>query len=389
MNPQNGEAIDETIVTFFEKGRSFTGEETAEISCHGGAMIPQLILETLLSEGVRLAKPGEFTQRAFLNGRMDLTQAEGIFQAIHSRSPEGARVALRHMKGHLLQKVREIEDHLTWILAQIEANIDFAAEDIEIASNDVLRSRLQLALQEAQSLMASYQAGRIARDGFHVTLVGAPNVGKSSLLNRLVEEDRSIVSEIPGTTRDYVEVRRIFGGHLFCFFDTAGLRDSQDSIEKMGMVRSLEKLRESDLVLWIQDGQETREQLESLANESVPFLKVQNKCDLSHSRKKDALLKVSAKTGQGIDLLRAEILQRVQKRGAEFEAPVMQARQLECLARVVAFVEKSLLGLDDHLSPELIAFELQQSLLAIFELTGKRYDDQVLDRVFREFCLGK
>jgi tRNA modification GTPase len=298
-------------------------------------------------------------------------------------------VALRQLKGQLSERVSVIEDDLTWVLAHLEANIDFSAEDLESASEEKLISRLKSVVASTRALMASYQAGRIARNGFQVALVGVPNAGKSSLLNALVTEDRAIVSEHPGTTRDFVEVRRTIGGHLFCFVDTAGLRRTEDPIEKLGIEKTRQKIRESDVVLWVQDLTDpSRELSAETLSEACEVLIVKNKCDLVKDLRDEGLL-VSARDGSGVEKVVEKLMELAQHKVGEFDAPIMQERQLECLSKIVTSVEKAIGAIENHISPEFIAFDLRESLLAVFELIGKRYDDEILDRVFKEFCLGK
>ncbi|MEZ4870987.1 MAG: tRNA uridine-5-carboxymethylaminomethyl(34) synthesis GTPase MnmE [Bdellovibrionales bacterium] len=253
IDPISSEEVDEVLVTYFQKGKSFTNEETYEISCHGGQVVSQNILDILIQSGARLAEPGEFTYRAFMSGRIDLVQAESVLQLIDSQSKKSARLSLRQLKGQLSNQLRVIETEMTEILAHLEANIDFAAEDIEIKSNLYLSEKASAIETQLAELLKTYQQGRIINSGLKVALIGLPNVGKSSLMNTLVGEERAIVTDVPGTTRDIVESRTLINGVVVEFVDTAGLRSTEDKVEKLGIQRTQVALREADLVFVVVD----------------------------------------------------------------------------------------------------------------------------------------
>ncbi len=260
------ENIDEVLVTYFKKGRSFTGEETLEISCHGGEYLSQKILNELRKSGARLAEKGEFTYRAFMQGNLDLVQAESVLALIESQSKESANLALRQLKGELSDVFSQLEEDLLWTAANLEANIDYASEDIVVATQDVIDSRLQKVKRTISEMLFSYEKGRIAREGLQVALAGKPNVGKSSLLNLLIEQDRAIVTDQPGTTRDTVEAKIRIGGTTVNLVDTAGLRETSDIIEQAGIDKANIAHKESDLVIFLIDLSKPlcREEVESL-----------------------------------------------------------------------------------------------------------------------------
>lgn len=392
VDPTTLDPIDETLMAFFAQGKSFTGEETVEISCHGGQVVTSMILESLISRGARLAVPGEFTARAFLNGKIDLAQAEGILQLIESQSKLGAKVALRQLQGDLSRRVEQIEDHLIWVMAQLEANIDFAAEDIVIAEASSLLSRLNVALRDIHALLDSYHRGESLRRGVHVVLVGAPNVGKSSLLNALLGQQRAIVTEFAGTTRDFVEGQRVLNGLSFVFVDTAGLRATGDPIEQAGISKTRERLAQGEVVIWVRDASHPAGDdeigLELLSSRPIV---VWNKCDtvenVDELRKKGFCL--SALKGTGIAEFREHLVQHAQTLIGDWSETTIQARHFECLSLARRGVEAALGGIERGESPELPALELKGAVRAIMEVLGKQFDDQVLDRVFKEFCLGK
>ncbi len=249
-------SLDEVLLSYFAEGRSFTGESTFEISCHGSAAIVNDILQELCQAGARMAKRGEFTFRAFMNGRLDLVQAESVLAMIESRSNRASQLALRQLQGEFSVRLKALAEDLTWVLANLEANIDYAAEDIVIAAGDALANRLQKIQVDVERLLSTYQQGRIVREGFQVALVGRPNAGKSSLLNRLAGEERAIVTEIAGTTRDFIETELAIDGYRITLVDTAGLRVTDDPVEKIGVSRTLEKMKSVDQVLYVADAVE-------------------------------------------------------------------------------------------------------------------------------------
>jgi tRNA modification GTPase len=393
LRASDGSALDEVLISYFAKGRSFTGESTCEISCHGSESVVNEILRALIAAGSRPAERGEFTYRAFMNGRLDLVQAESVLAMIESRSPRATRLALRQLQGDFSARLKQIQDGLTWALANLEANIDFAAEDIEVASNDALSSRLRMALQETETLLAGYSQGRLLRQGFQVALVGRPNAGKSSLLNALAGEERAIVTAVAGTTRDFVEAEFLSEGVRCTLIDTAGLRATEDVVERIGVQRTLEKLGQVDLVLYVVDA------TDPVADEfstQIPWEKaivLLNKVDLAagayQEPRASQILPVSATTGEGLQKLKEHLQLRLRQELSEDSVLVSNARHFRGLEILRASLEKSLELVINGDSPDLTALELQLGLRALYEILGLVYDDQVMDRVFSEFCLGK
>lgn len=395
--------IDEVIVTCFVDGRSFTGEETAEISCHGSPVLALNIINELIHSGARTARNGEFTYRAFMNGRIDLVQAESVLSLIESQSKPAAKVALRQLQGDLSKDFLELEDGLVWMLAHLEASIDFSTEDIEVVSASELIKRGTELQNRIEKMLESYRHGRIIRSGLQVALVGKPNVGKSSLLNALVGEDRAIVTAEAGTTRDLVEGRITIAGVPVSFIDTAGLRETENEVEKIGIARSRKAVGDADVVFHVVDETFNAESMNLVPKNSSDqiFVVLINKTDLpelSHkvveieSAARAAGIKtisVSAKTGKGLDEVRKLLETRLQTDTLASGHLVTQARHAELLKKIHGSLLKgnSLIKADS--SPEFIAFELQEAIHAIHELLGKEFNEQIIDRIFKEFCLGK
>lgn len=392
LKDTQGEDFDEALVTYFAKGRSFTGEETLEFSYHGSPAIGQKLLKCLIAAGARIAQPGEFTSRAFFAGRIDLVQAESVLALIQSQSETAARLALRQLKGELSQKLKSIEDEVTLVLAHLEASIDFSAEDIELSDLPALAQRLSSVIHEVKRLISSYAQGRRVREGLRIALVGEPNVGKSSLLNALLGEDRAIVTPIAGTTRDLVEGHLNLSGWQVTLVDTAGLRETEDVVEKMGIERTFQAIDNADLVLRVVDlSQGPMPVFDLDEKQSGKTIYIGNKSDLQTETQPTApnVFYVSAKTGAGISELKNYLDSKVKELCESTDTTVMQARHFELLNKALVRLEKGEEMLRREESPEFIAVEIQEALMAVFEIVGKRFDDQVMDRVFKEFCLGK
>jgi tRNA modification GTPase len=401
------EPLDEVLATFFAEGRSFTGEETVEISCHGGPIIIANLLSELVVAGARVAKRGEFTYRAFMNGRLDLVQAESVLGLIESRSKPAAKVALRQLRGELSIEYARIEDGLVWLLAHLEASIDFSTEGIEIVPKDEAIRRVQELHIWTEKLISSYAKGRVFSDGLEIALVGRPNAGKSSLLNALLQEDRAIVTPHEGTTRDTIEGRVAISGVPVTFVDTAGLRKSDNEIERMGIERSRLAMERADLVFYVIDPfmEGVEADLRSLVSKATSREHfVLNKSDMDPNGKchdvfskvlfelgvpSERVFSVSSKDRTGLNRVEAYLTTHVSSHESDSENVVTQARHLDLLQKIHTCLEAALRLINDESSPEFIAFELQDGVRAVHELLGKEFNEQVIDRIFQEFCLGK
>jgi len=402
--------IDEVIVTFFAEGKSFTGEATVEISCHGSPIVTQKIINTLISYGARQAEPGEFTYRAYMNGKIDLIQAESILNLIESQSSQAANMSARQLGGELTHKVDLILNNLLKVGAHLEAQIDFVEQDIEPKELELLSHQLKRSSEEINDLISSYDRGLLLKEGLNVVLLGEPNVGKSSLLNKITQQNLAIVTEIPGTTRDIVSGKKSINGVEVLFHDTAGIRDSVDIIEKMGIERSLSFAKKGDLIFWVMDstqlgiGQLELEELrdkkfiiifnkmdkianiqefKNVSNDFLNLLKVEYKL---LPEKVLYLSTLDSNSCNQIDLILSEILDTS---FYENSPVLMSTRQFDLLSRAKFLVDESLQLLNQSESPELIVFELKEAIVLIHQLLGRVYDDQIMDTLFNEFCLGK
>jgi tRNA modification GTPase len=402
----NGEPIDEVVATYFAEGRSFTGEETVEISCHGSQVISAALLKELVQGGARVARRGEFTYRAFMNGKLDLVQAESVLSLIESQNQNAAKVALRQLQGRLSADFGVVENELTWVLAHLEASIDFSTEGLETVSTSVLVDRTSRLAAHIDELLKSYSKGRQIREGLQVALVGRPNVGKSSLLNALLKEDRAIVTAEAGTTRDLVEGQLSFHGVPVTFVDTAGLRETENEVEKIGIARSLRAMESADLVFYIIDATQEGwldDVVNYVAEKKNQAYFLFNKSDLDQSGElKKAVMKstenlaiagrlfwISAVSSDGLAAIENLVGALTKDLGNESSNVVTQARHVELLEKMRTCLQAAVGLMKDDASPEFIAFELQEAIRAIHELLGKEFDEQVIDRIFKEFCLGK
>jgi tRNA modification GTPase len=402
-NPRTKEALDEVIIVNFTQGRGFTGEDAVDIICHGGVQVTELVLGAALDAGARLARPGEFTYRAVMNGKLDLAQAEGILDLISAKTPRAAALALQNIQGALSEQIIKIETELIYLLANLEASIDFTTEDIQPVSLPEMQSRLEKSIELISKLLKSYISNQVVTRGVRMALVGKPNVGKSSLMNALLGKKRSIVADLPGTTRDTIEAELTIEGYLFKTIDTAGLRVAESSIEKEGIERTHHEMNSSDLVLYIVDT------ATGLQNDDVKHLQdigsrhvliCFNKADLksveiSHELEKFGLkefsaVKSSAVTENGIDDLKNKMLSLFQNAtNSEMNSIVSTQRQKEILESALYSMEKARGLIATKASPEFTAFDLKEALMKIQELLGKNVSDDVMDRVFKEFCIGK
>ncbi len=396
---QNDRIVDEVMVSVFRAPRTFTKENVVEISTHGGTLPAKLVLDTLLHHGARLAEPGEFTMRAFLNGRIDLTQAEAVADVIHSRTELALQAANEQLAGKLSDKIKELRSQLISILAHIEAHIDFPDEDISPDTTDQMIQRIRETHHFIDQLLSTADEGRILRRGIRAAIVGRPNAGKSSLLNILLGHERAIVSDIEGTTRDTIEETANIRGLPIIFVDTAGLRDADDVIEQEGIRRSRKSMDQAELILHIVDGTAPlhTEDLHFLEKQSSkPCLHILNKTDLSphhsYSVEKDhPWISVSCTNGLGIDSLKDAIIKEVWSGNirAEMNQVMINSRHQDALLRSRSSLQVVEDGLKSGLELELIAMDLRIAVSAVGEIVGETSTENLLDSIFSQFCLGK
>jgi len=403
--PDTGAVIDDVLVAFMRGPSTYTGEDTLEINCHGGPLILRTVLAEIFRAGARPAERGEFTKRAFLNGRLDLSQAEAVLEMITAKTPEGLSAAVDRLKGGLSGRIEKIREAVIDLLAVIEASIDFGESDGVVETPGADLAELQILIEDLLALAATYLRGRIIREGVGVVIAGRPNVGKSSLLNRLLGEKRAIVTPVPGTTRDFIEEAISIDGIPVRLTDTAGIRLPEDAIEKEGIDLLWERLHSADAVLVLLDGStaltpEDHEFFEKIHEK--PMLPVINKSDLPQRLDGKVLqsllpkttppaVRISAKYGDGIDRLMAAIREMVLATPAEETAGIMIAdlRHKIALERAAECLDRAREGLQEGLSPELTALEVREALDSLGEITGHTTSEEVLDRIFANFCIGK
>lgn len=396
----NGTTIDDVLATFFLGPKSYTGEDSLEISCHGNPLIAQKILEDLYARGCRPALPGEFTRRAFTHGRLDLSQAEAVMDLIAARSDRALAAANQQLRGSLGRHLETLIDDTLAALARVEAYIDFPDEDLPPEDRALVAEMLSKVSAATDRLLATQHYGDLLRDGIRTVIFGAPNAGKSSLLNRLVGRERALVSPEPGTTRDFLEERAMVGPHCIRFVDTAGLNPSPGAIERLGMRKTEEQLAEAELFLWVVDGTQPRPTLSpgigSRLNATNALLVV-NKADLPpHATHSDpsALprIKVSAKTGHGLDPLAAAITDLAEKRRQDYgdEVIAINSRHADALRRASESLGSAGQQLkSDSLAVELLAADIRSALDALGEISGRIDNERMLDHLFATFCIGK
>lgn len=398
------EKIDEVLLSFFAGGRSFTGEETVEISCHGSPKICSDIIQELVAAGARVANRGEFTYRAFMNGRIDLVQAESVHGLVVSQTALERKNLLRQLEGGLSERVVALEKDLTRLLAHIEADIDFSTEGLETMTSSELLLVAQRIGDEVNSLLAGYQKGRLFREGFRVLFLGLPNVGKSSLLNLALGEDRSIVTDIPGTTRDLVEGWTELQGVRVSWMDSAGLRSGAETVEAMGIERALNEAARADLLFWVIDfstelSEDIRPHLRSHLNSGKDIVVLANKVDmvkdvderLNRFREKLGvdLLPISARESKQRCVLLKCIENRLSQLGSANEVVLSQTRHFESLSKASQSMTEAISSIEKKVSREIVALTLKEALIQVQQMLGIRYDEQVIDQIFKEFCLGK
>jgi tRNA modification GTPase len=403
----DGSAVDEVIATIFKAPNSYTGEDTVELSCHGGQFVARRLLEEVTKAGARLAEPGEFTKRAFLNGRIDLAQAEAVADLISAQSERAHRVSLAQLTGWLSREIETLRERLIDVLGLMELELDFSEEGIELIDPDRAITVTQDALEKVEKLLKSFGTGRIYREGVSVVLVGLPNVGKSSLLNAILNRDRAIVTPIPGTTRDVIEESVTINGILFRLSDTAGVRATEDIVEKEGVTRTNQKIEEADIVVMLFDSErgirvEEMHMFEELRHGGKRIIPVINKIDLQLPDKgvKDLLqrqrvktLEISALRRIGIDSLMSELVEvaLAGTNGSAYETGevISNLRHARALEKAKFSLESALESMRDSRSEELVALDLRAAVDSLGEIVGKVTTDEILENIFSKFCIGK
>lgn len=407
--------IDEALISIFKGKRSYTGEPTIEISCHGSSYIQQEILQLLFRKGCRAAKAGEFTLRAFINGKMDLSQAEAVADLIASDNAGAHQIAMQQMRGGFSNEIAQLRQELLDFASLIELELDFAEEDVEFANREEFQNLITKITRVLKRLIDSFATGNVIKNGIPVAIVGEPNVGKSTLLNALLNEERAIVSDIAGTTRDTIEDELSIGGIGFRFIDTAGIRETVDVIEGLGIKKTFEKITQAQVVLYLINADKFRNQpdlfiveIQKIRNRfsDKPLVLVANKIDhlteseqysiseqlsqLIPENSKSAVLLISAKTGTGVDELKEQLLQFVNM-GAlrNNETLVTNSRHYDALLKALEEIEKVQQGINDGLSGDLMAIDIREALYHFGEITGQVTNDELLGNIFANFCIGK
>lgn len=383
--------VDEVLISVFRSPRSFTGEDSLEISTHGSPYIVRYVMKLLVQQGCRTAGPGEFTQRAFMNGRLDLVQAEAVADLIAADSEAAHKTALNQLRGGFSRKLSLLREDLIHFASLVELELDFGEEDVEFADRDDLRQLILNLQTQIQPLIQSFDSGNAIKEGFPVAIIGAPNAGKSTLLNALLNEDRAIVTDIAGTTRDIIEDSLILDGIKFRFIDTAGIRETEDVIEAMGIARSKKALSEARLVLFLYDSPEGYaflQDLQSLVREDQVLFWVRNKTDLNPSSIRDGERRISARENQGIEELKAAITAAVGDLKTE-DTTITNVRHFDHLTKAYAALEEVLTGLHTGITGDFLAQDIRLSLHHLGEITGTISTDDLLKNIFGKFCIGK
>lgn len=407
--------LDEVLVSLFIGPKSYTRENVVEISTHGSAFIIESIIKLLIRKGARPANPGEFTLRAFLNGQLDLSQAEAVADLIASNSQASHQVAMQQMRGGFSGELQNLRDQLIHFASMIELELDFGEEDVEFANREDLKGLIYQINRILHRLIQSFEQGNVMKNGVPVVIAGKPNVGKSTLLNALLNEERAIVSEIAGTTRDTVEDEMIIGGLRFRFIDTAGIRDTEDIIEAKGVERTHEKIKQAKLIIYLidpeQDVKEIESQITYLKELNIPFLTVVNKkdmvtseleeelsvisCQLSgkeenQEQNDDKIIFISAKNKIGIEELKSSILEKVNLHKINTDdVLISNIRHLEALQKTEESLNRVLLNIDNPITSDFLASDIKQALYYLGEITGQVTTDDLLETIFSKFCIGK
>lgn len=396
---ENQNALDQVLVSYFKSPKSYTGEDVIEINCHGGNVSTREILELVLKNGARLAEPGEFTKRAFLNGKLDLTQAEAVIELINSKSDKESKASYKQLEGLLGAKIKEIKQGIIDLLVDIEANIDYPEYDIEEVRRERIYNVLSTNVSKLETLEKSFESGKILRDGVSTVIIGKPNVGKSSLLNRLVKEDRAIVTEIAGTTRDTIEEYITIRGIPLKLVDTAGIHETDDIVESIGVNKSKKAIDESELVLLMLDAtrelsKEDEELLEATKNKNRIILINKIDADKKINKdmfKSDKVIEMSTKTLAGIEELEETIEEmfNISELNMENEIVITNVRHKNLIHKAAEEIKNAIISIKNGLPIDMLSIDLQEALQNLGEITGESISEEVVKGIFAKFCVGK
>ena len=398
---KNNFVLDEVLVTIFFGPNSYTGEDTIEISCHGSTYIQQKIIDLYIENGIRVATPGEFTLRAFLNGKMDLNQAEAVADLIASENEGSHNLAIQQMKSGFSNDLKKLRSELLHFSSMIELELDFSQEDVEFAERNEFKKLINKITKELGDLINSFSSGNVLKNGIAVAIAGKPNAGKSSLLNTLLNEDKAIVSNIPGTTRDSIEDSLIIDGIKFRFTDTAGLRKTDDVIESKGIEKTKEKIRQAKILIYLFDVNDTNldeinSDIESFKRKDLSVILVRNKVDLEivskdlfKELKKINFLEISANDNESVNVLKNKLLDEVNILNPHTDTIVSNSRHYQALINTMRAIKDVSNGLESNISGDLLSIDIRKSIEHLAEITGEITNDDVLGNIFSNFCIGK
>ncbi|RCL64673.1 MAG: tRNA uridine-5-carboxymethylaminomethyl(34) synthesis GTPase MnmE [Cryomorphaceae bacterium] len=398
---KNGNELDEVLITLFKGPFSYTGEDTIEISCHGSSYIQKEIIDLFIENGIRVANPGEFTLRAFINGKMDLNQAEAVADLIASENEGSHNLAMQQMKSGFSNDLKKLRGELLHFSSMIELELDFSQEDVEFAEREEFRKLTNTIKSELKTLIDSFQSGNVLKNGISVAIAGKPNAGKSSLLNTLLNEEKAIVSDIPGTTRDSIEDSLVINGINFRFTDTAGLRDTNDVIESKGIEKTKEKINNAKILLYLFDINDTdineiKSSLKTFKRKDLSILLVRNKIDLKIQNKKlfndlnqFELIEISATEKKSVKKLKKRLIREVDVLNPYTDTIISNSRHYEALIKALKAIEEVNKGLKNNLSGDLLSVDIKRSVEFLAEITGDITNDDVLGNIFANFCIGK